>query len=177
MTTRTSIYAILCLPCLFLASTVGLSQTPQAESSGTAVRAADFLDSIGVNSSIDQRGERLDKTIECAKYLGVRWFRSGIECDIPMKKILDLHHQTGARFSWCAGSGLSDIAKLIETAKELAAADALLAFEGLNEPNNWGITYQGEKGGGRDGGSWLPIAKFQRDLYSVTCPHSLVQGL
>ena len=26
----------------------------------------------------------------------------------------------------------------------LAAADALLAFEGNNEPNNWGVTYQGE---------------------------------
>jgi len=28
------------------------------------------------------------------------------------------------------------------------AAGALLAFEGNNEPNNWGVTYQGEQGGG-----------------------------
>ncbi len=46
----------------------------------------------------------------------------------------------------------------------MAAADALLAFEGNNEPNNWGVTYQGEQGGGR-APSWLAVAKLQRDLY------------
>ena len=47
----------------------------------------------------------------------------------------------------------------------LAEAGALLAFEGNNEPNNWGVTYQGEKGGGR--GSWLAVAKLQRDMYEA----------
>lgn len=39
----------------------------------------------------------------------------------------------------------------------------MLAFEGNNEPNNWGVTYQGEKGGGK-APSWLAVAKLQRDL-------------
>ena len=48
----------------------------------TAIPAHDFLNSIGVNSAINRRGESLEKTVECAKYLGIRWFRSGIEdCD------------------------------------------------------------------------------------------------
>jgi hypothetical protein len=131
----------------------------------TAVRAADFLNSIGVNSAINQRGESLDNTVKCVKYLGVRWFRSGIEGDLPLDDFIALHKQTGARFSWCPGSGGSDVVKLVATAKVLAAADALLAFEGPNEPNNWGITYEGEKGG-RDG-TWVPVAKFQRDLYKA----------
>lgn len=38
-----------------------------------------------------------------------------------------------------------------------------MAFEGNNEPNNWGVTYQGEAGGGR-APSWLAVAKLQRDL-------------
>ena len=42
----------------------------------------------------------------------------------------------------------TDLKKLVETARPLAEADALLAFEGNNEPNNWGVTYQGEQGGG-----------------------------
>ena len=48
----------------------------------------------------------------------------------------------------------------------MATADALLAFEGNNEPNNWGVTYQGEKGGGR-APSWMAVAKLQRDLYKA----------
>jgi hypothetical protein len=63
-------------------------------------------------------------------------------------------------------SGDNDLKKLIETAKPLAAADALLAFEGNNEPNNWGVSYQGEKGGGR-APSWMAVAKLQRDLYAA----------
>ena len=53
-----------------------------------------------------------------------------------------------------------------ETARPLAQADALLAFEGNNEPNNWGVTYQGEKGGDRAPSS-LAVAKLQRDLYKA----------
>ena len=37
----------------------------------------------------------------------------------------------------------------------------MLAFEGNNEPNNWGVTYQGENGGGH-APSWLAVAKLQR---------------
>ena len=114
----------------------------------TALPAADFLNSIGVNSAIDRRGESLAQTIACTKYLGVRWFRSGIEDCRDVQVFIDLHRQTGARFSWSPGSGGSDIPRLIATARQLAAADALLAFEGPNEPNNWGITYAGEKVGG-----------------------------
>ena len=72
--------------------------------------------------------------------------------------------QTGVRFSWGLVSGGTDFKKLIETAKVLADADALLAFEGNNEPNNWGVTYQGEEGGG-SAPSWMAVAKLQRDLY------------
>jgi hypothetical protein len=54
----------------------------------------------------------------------------------------------------------------LATAKPIAEAGALLAFEGNNEPNNWGVNYQGEKGGGR-ASTWLPVAKLQRDLYEA----------
>ena len=139
-----------------------LAATPKGV---TAICASDFLDSIGVNSSISTRGENLSKMIECTRYLGVRWFRTGTEGDIPMHDLIALHRQTGARYSWGLLSGGTDIAKLCGTGRELAKAGALLAFEGLNEPNNWGITYQGETGG-RDK-SWLPVARLQRDLYKA----------
>jgi hypothetical protein len=83
-----------------------------------------------------------------------------------LQTYLDLHQRTGVRFSWGLVSGGSDITKLVATARPLAAAGALLAFEGNNEPNNWGITYQGEKGGGQ-APSWMAVARLQRDMYAA----------
>ena len=68
------------------------------------------------------------------------------------------------RFSWGLGSGGSDLPKLVDTARPLAAAGALLAFEGNNEPNNWGVTYRGARRRAR-APSWAAVAKLQRDLY------------
>jgi hypothetical protein len=131
----------------------------------TAVPVTDFLNSIGANSAIAARGERLAKTAECVRFLGLRWFRASTEDRVPLSQLIELHQQTGVRFSWGLGSGGSDIARLIETARPLDAAGALLAFEGPNEPNNWGVTYQGQTGGRN--ATWLPVAKLQRDLYQA----------
>ncbi len=137
----------------------------------TAIQVTDFLNSIGIVTTFPDRGQPLPKTVEMVKYAGFRWVRGGIEglsADGPttIKTFLDLHKQTGVRFSWGLVSGGTDLKKLIETAKPLAAADALLAFEGNNEPNNWGVTYQGVKGGGK-APSWQAVAKLQRDLYTA----------
>ena len=135
----------------------------------TAVRTADFLDSIGVVSTFPDRGQPVERTVEMLRYAGFRWVRGGIEGltaqgPTTIQTYLNLHGRTGVRFNWGLVSSGTDIKKLVDTARQLAAADALLAFEGNNEPNNWGVTYQGEKGGGR-APSWTAVAKLQRDLY------------
>ncbi|HEX2551763.1 MAG TPA: hypothetical protein VHK64_09240, partial [Nocardioidaceae bacterium] len=137
----------------------------------TARPVADFLDSIGVVTTFPDRGQPLPRTVEMIKYAGFRWVRGGIEGlkdqgPTTLQTYLDLHQQAGVRFSWGLGSGGHDLERLIETAKPIAAADALIAFEGNNEPNNWGVTYQGERGGGH-APSWLAVAKLQRDLYAA----------
>jgi len=137
----------------------------------TAIRTTDFLNSIGVVSTFPDRGQPVEKTIEMVKYVGFRWVRGGIEGltakgPTTVQTYLKLHKQTGVRFSWGLVSGGTDLKKLIRTGRKVAAAGALLAFEGNNEPNNWGVTYQGEKGGGR-APSWMAVAKLQRDLYKA----------
>jgi len=143
-----------------------LAQGPPAPT--TALPAADFLNSIGVVTTFPDRGQPLPKTIKMVKYAGFRWVRGGIEGltaqgPTTVQTYLDLHQETGVRFSWGLVSGGTDLKKLIETSKQLAKADALLAFEGNNEPNNWGVTYEGKAGGGR-APSWLAVARLQRDL-------------
>jgi hypothetical protein len=146
-------------PCLSLAAPV------------TAVATSDFLNSIGVVTSFPDRGQPLPRTIEMIRYCGFRWVRAGIEGlsdegPTSIQTFLDLHRETGVRLSWGLVSGGTDVTRLVKTGKVLAEAGALLAFEGNNEPNNWGVTYQGEKGGGREP-SWMAVAKLQRDLYQA----------
>ncbi|MEI9915730.1 MAG: hypothetical protein WDN29_07900 [Methylovirgula sp.] len=48
--------------------------------------------------------------------------------------VLELHRDAGVKFSWGLVSGGTDIKKLLATGRVLAKADAILAFEGDNEP-------------------------------------------
>lgn len=128
-----------------------------------------FLSSIGVVSTFPDRGQPLRKTVEMINYCGFKWVRGGIEGltdngPTTINTFLDLHRETKVVFSWGLVSGGTDLQKLLSTGRTLAAAGALLAFEGNNEPNNWGVDYQGEKGGGQ-APSWMPVARLQRDLY------------
>ena len=154
--------------CVSLVIAVALPLGAQAQPT-TALPANDFLNSLGLDSTFPDRGQPLAKTVEMIKYGGFRWVRGGIEGltdsgPTTLQTYLDLHKQTGVKFNWGLVSSGNDLHKLIETGKVIAQANALLAFEGNNEPNNWGVTYQGEKGGGQ-APSWVPVAKLQRDLY------------
>ena len=154
-----------------LAAAVAAGSPEARAAEAVAARTSDFLDSLGIDSTFPDRGQPLDKTVEMIKYVGFRWVRGGIEGlsekgPTTVETYLELHKQTGVRFSWGLVSGGTDLKKLIETARPLAEAGALLAFEGNNEPNNWGVTYQGEKGGGQ-APSWMAVAKLQRDLYAA----------
>jgi hypothetical protein len=131
----------------------------------TAVSTNSFLNSIGVNSAIAARGERLDKTIEAIKYTGIRWIRSGYEGNATARDYQALHRETGVKFSYGLMSGGTDMARLLAGGKMLASNGALLAFEGVNEPNNWPVNYKGEKGGKNL--TWLAVAKLQNDLYKA----------
>ncbi|HSV73765.1 MAG TPA: glycosyl hydrolase [Chthonomonadales bacterium] len=136
--------------------------TPERPRATRAVPAYTFLSSMGATSAVSVRGESLERTIEKVRYTGLRFLRvQQGESNLP--DLLTLRRETGVRLSYGIGSGVSDIESLLRGARALAAADALVAIEGPNEPNNWPITYQGRQGGGS--GSWLPVAELQRDLY------------
>jgi hypothetical protein len=134
-----------------------------------AKSANDFLNSIGVNSSIVSRGEYLYQTIDFINYLGARWIRGGYGADQELDDIITLHKETGAKVCIGTSSGgdltTASLTEKILKTRKLAEAGALLAFEGPNEPNNWSVVYNGVTGGSNE--TWLPIADLMRDLYSI----------
>ena len=141
---------------------------PAAAEEILAAPTAAFLDSIGIVSSFEDRGQPYEKTLEMLQYGGFRWLRGGIEGlsdtgPLTIDSFLRLHREAGVKISWGLVSGNGDIDRLLSTGRILAEAGELLAFEGNNEPNNWPVTYQGVQGGGRF--SWLPVAKLHADLY------------
>lgn len=161
--------------CLIVLLFVLACVTIQAYERVQAQSANEFLNSIGVNSAIFRRGETITRTIECAKYLGFRWIRTdeNLNTDEKERDIRDLYEKTGVKVSTSLGSGGNDIAGLIAGSKRIAALGALLAIEGNNEPNNWGITYQ-EQQGGRNY-SWVAVARLHRDMYAAVKADSMLK--
>ena len=116
-----------------------------------------FLSSLGVVTHVDQ-GYDAKAYVRPLQYLGVRNIREG---EHNLSGSLMLHQQAGIRVD-LAGS---DVKGMIAAARILASAGALLSIEGPNEPGNSPVDYEGQRGGGT--GSWLPVARLQRDLYKA----------
>ncbi len=145
----------------------------------TAASASDFLNSLGVCVHI-QHGYDAARMVEPLKYLGVRNVRDGADGNYDISGLLKVHSDAGVMVAFGPGSGASDhflnqrtkttnsaLTETIAAAKILADAGALLAVEGPNEPNNFGgVHYQGQDSG-MTNGTWLPVARFQRDLYNA----------
>jgi hypothetical protein len=116
-----------------------------------------FLSSLGVNIHVAQ-GYDPNSYIEPLLYTGIRQVRDGSAASLSQ---IMIHQRTGVHFVLNGGGDLSG---LVSAARRVAAAGALLALEGPNEPNNFPIWYNGKLGGGI-GGTWVPVAEFQIDLY------------
>jgi hypothetical protein len=141
-----------------------------------AVSTNDFLDSIGVCVHV-QHHQPAELLAPDLKYLGARAVRDGADGDFDMTGLLLLHQQAGVRVVFGPGSGAGDesLPRTVAACRQLAAAGALLAVEGPNEPNNFGgVTYQGRNSTKLR--SWLPVAAFQRDLYRAVKSDPVLQG-
>jgi hypothetical protein len=149
--------------------------------------ANDFLNSIGVNTSINARGENISKTEECVGYMGARYIRAGAPDGTYVRPVhfKRLHENCRVNFSIslsnngdASGSYPGGIASAIKGAKEIldvvgGDSSVIVGFEGCNEPNNWGILYQGQYGAGKYNDAhpgphpYAPLARYQRDFYAA----------
>lgn len=161
--------SILSLTCVLLFApfirTEGATPRPEKVQ---AYPASVFLNSIGVCVHV-QHGQDASRIAPLLRYTGVRNVRDAADRNYDMSGLLLLNKEAGVRLVIGPGSGArdADLQATIEAAKELHEAGALLAVEGPNEPNNFGgLTYEGQSSGGPNG-TWVPVAKFQRDLYKA----------
>ena len=139
----------------------------------TAVRASDFLDSLGVCTHITQGEDNPTKVAACLAYAGIRAVRDdGSKNPKTLQSFLDVHKACGAKMVLLPING--DIAASLAEYEMLAGAGALLAAEGPNEPNNWHVTYQGAASSNKTS---LPLARFQKDLYAAVKADPKLAGI
>src|ERR1700722_16586383 len=101
----------------------------------TAVRANDFLNTIGVCTHMSQGADIEANVATCLTYAGIRNVRDdGSTSSSSLANFTNLHVATGAKVSLLPING--NVASSLSEWETLAAAGALLDAEGPNEPNN-----------------------------------------
>jgi len=135
-----------------------------------AVRATDFINSIGVNIHISEGIDSTPSVIPALSYIGARNIRDAAR--VP-SLLIDINQATGAKV--CMLPWGSDITTTISQLEQLAAAGALLAAEGPNEPNNFPLIYGGNTSGYNS--TFMPVALFQRDLYRAVKSDPKLKGI
>lgn len=136
-----------------------------------AVPASTFLDSIGVCTHVAQGIDDPDMAGQALKYAGIRGIRDdGRAGAIP--GWIAMHQAAGVRLSLLTDH---DVASTIAMAEQLAAAGALLAVEGANEPNNFPVTYEGQTSSYTT--TFVPVAHLQRDLYAAVKADTALAGI
>ncbi len=144
----------------------------------TAVPVGQFLDSIGACTHVAQGVDSPTQSATAMAYAGLRNLRDdGNPGTVP--DWIAMHQSAGVRV--CVLSN-QNVASTLDMAKQLNAAGALLAVEGPNEPNNFPVTYLGQKssyGPTADGGpaTFAPVASFQRDLYAAVKAEPTLSGI
>ena len=149
-----------------------LCATP-ATGAATAVKANDFLNSIGLCTHVRQGEDNPSKVAECLRYIGIRAIRDDGTTDPKvLQSFIDIHRASGAKVVLLPING--DVAASLTQYETLAAAGALLAAEGPNEPNNWHVAYKGASSSNKTS---LPIARFQADLYAAVKADPKLAGI
>ncbi len=151
---------------LVLAMILQITVSPaRATDNVRAASASDFLNSLGMCTHVGQGADDPQKSAAALAFAGIHNIRD----DASARHVPDwiaMHQQAGIKVVLTM-SGPSDavIPRMIDMSKKLAGADALLALEGPNEPNNWGVTFEGKKSGGNS--TFIPVAKWQTAYYAA----------
>lgn len=161
---------------LLLLAAPAESQPP----SSTAIRAADFLNSLGVNVHMgytDGAYANAANVLADLNYIGVHQLRDAApdpNGGIPYRNYLvslDALARAGNKFDFVVFAGLP-ISESLAQIDRLATAypGVVIAVEGPNEVNNWPISYAGRTGE-------IAALTFQKDLYRAVKADARLAGV
>ena len=160
------------VPRLAISAWLLLISCSSATRAAEAVAAQDFLNSIGVCTHVGQGADDPAKSGAALAYAGIRNIRDDAS-DRHVDDWIAMHKQSGVKVVLTqSGPTGAAIPRVIEMNKKLAGAGALLALEGPNEPNNWPVTFEGQKSGKTTS---LPIAKWQAAFYAAAKSDSVLK--
>lgn len=131
-----------------------------------AVPVRDFLDSLAVNTHMDQYERDATEVLRKLDYLGVRTIRDHYAVDGSLHDEYTFLARSGIRFDMAPSS--SDIDELVRDAGTMAAMpnSPLIAVEGPNEINNFPFTCGGSVWtGGWHNDNGPAAACFMQDYY------------
>jgi hypothetical protein len=137
----------------------------------TAVRATEFLGSIGICTHVGQGIDAPTESATAISYAGIRALRDD-GSPSHVKDWIAMHQSSGVRMSLLTNR---DVASTTDMAKQLKAADALLAVEGPNEPNNFAVTYGGKTSSYDT--TFAPVAALQKALYAAVKAEPTLSGV
>ena len=153
------------------APNVALAQTTtteegQGKGAPRAVRANDFLNSIGIATHMSQGDDDPTQVASSVIYAGLRNIRDDDNPNL-VPSFISVHNHTGAKFVLVSSAPDDNtLTNLLQDSLQLANTGALLALEGPNEPNNFPVTYQGQTSSRTTEPFFFPVANFQKDFYS-----------
>lgn len=154
---------------VILASLFAMALVPAAsEGRNVAMKANDFLNTLGADTHLIQGLETPAAIIAGLKYTDIRNIRDDATRDTSkIAKLCAIHKATGAMVEELpiVDSDPNNIAATQAEYERLAACGAMLAAEGPNEPNNFKFNYKGKTCSTR--GSFLPCAQYMAAEYAM----------
>jgi hypothetical protein len=160
-------------------ASLGFGGFASAAYTGTiqAIRANDFLESLGACTHIIQGMDSPLSVQAGIRYLGIRNIRDdGTTNRRLVAALCAIHSATGAMVDELPLGG--DLADTQAQWEQLAACGALVAAEGPNEPNNFGFSYRSNQCSSKNGNAtFLPCAQFQAALYSMVHADPKLAGI
>ncbi len=105
MRSRLKVFISLIIICIFSTCKTITDFEKKNRDIVAAISTSDFLNSMGVVSSITGRGETLSGTTDAINYTGIRWIRCGLEDRISTKDMIALHKKNRCKncfwtFKW-----------------------------------------------------------------------------
>ena len=141
-----------------------------------ATSARSFLESLAVDSHVDQNGLSATTMLTMLNYLGIKTIRDGWKSDLG--PTFTAMAQNGVHFDLGVGDPYAANSFAGAEAVSAMAPGALIAVEGPNEINNWSFVTDGQTsnhGWPNDAGAL--VQKFMTKLFSVTHANPKLGGV